>query len=203
MENEKQPNKIKLNSYFYLTICEDNYKRFKQYQQKASSILAEESEEDILKVIPLQESMAKCAASVVLFAAFFLEGWIYEYTVKKLSKSFFDNYLDKLNLVSKWVVVCQLVTGKKFPTDSQAFQGLKALKKARNDLAHPKPTSGPKDAEESLEKEEKEREQLAKNAHEAYQTCKEVMLELDKVENNGRRSEWANQFEALFFKEGV
>lgn len=130
---------------------------------------------------------------------FFLEARIYEYTVKKLSKSFFDNHIDRLRPASKWVIVTRLVTSRDFPTDSQAFEHLKSLYKARNDLVHPKPSTQPEDTEESLEKEEKEREQLIKNAHEAYQTCKEVILELDKVENNGRKSEWAKQVEAILF----
>jgi hypothetical protein len=202
MENEKRPNKIKLDSYFYFTICKDNYKRFIEYEREISLILAGESESLIskkLKVFNPQREMAKCAANVVIFAAFSLEAWIYEYTVKKLSKSFFDNHIDKLRPVSKWVIVTRLVTGRDFPTDSQAFEHLKSLYKARNDLVHPKPSTQPEDTEESLEKEEKEREQLIKNAHEAYQTCKEVILELDKVENNGRKSEWAKQVEAIVF----
>jgi hypothetical protein len=204
MENEGQQKKIKLDSYFYIKICADNYKRFKEYEKEIASILANESESLIskkLKVFNPQREMAKCAASVVIFAAFFLEAWIYEYAVRKFSKSFFDNHLDRLRPTSKWLIVTRLVTGRDFPTDSQAFEHLKSLYNARNDLVHPKPSAQPEDTGESLEKEEKEREQLIKNAHEAYQTCKEAILELDKVENNGKPSEWSKYFEALFFGE--
>ena len=145
--------------------------------------------------------MAKCGATVVVFAAFFLEAWIYEYTVKKFSKSFFDNHVNRLAPASKWVIVTRCVTGRNFPTDSQAYQHLKSLYRARNGLVHPKPSPEPQDAEKVLEKEEKEREQLIRNAHESYQTCKEAILELDKVENNGKSSEWSKQFEAVFFTE--
>ncbi len=205
MENEGQQKKIKLDSYFYLKICEEHYKRLKKYEEQISSILAAEpgSVTSKLEAFQLQKEMAKCGATVVVFAAFFLEAWIYEYTVRKLSKSFFDNHIDRLAPASKWVIVTRLITGRDFPTDSQAFQHLKSLYRTRNWLVHPKPSSEPQDAEKVLEKEEKEREQLVKNAHEAYQACKEVILELDKVENNGKPSEWSKRFEALFFTEGV
>lgn len=205
MENEGQSNRIKLDSYFYLKVCEEHYKLLKEYERKASSTLAEKTESfaSKLEAFKLQEEMAKCGATVVIFAAFFLEAWIYEYTVKKFSMSFFDNHVDRLAPASKWVIVTRCATGRNFPTDSQAYQHLKSLYRARNGLVHPKPSPKPQDAEKVLEKEEKEREQLIRNAHESYQTCKEVILELDKVENNGKASEWSIQFEALFFKEGV
>jgi len=205
MENDGQLNRIKLNSYFYLKICEEHYKRLKEYEEQISSILAEKTESSAskLEAFKLQKELAKSGATVVVFAAFFLEAWIYEYTVKKISKSFFDNSIDRLTPASKWIKVTHRVTGRNFPTDSQAYKHMESLYRGRNWLAHPKPSPEPQDAAKVLEKEEKEREQLVKNAHEAYQACKEAILELDKVENNGKSSEWSKQFEALFFTEGV
>lgn len=71
MENKRQSKKIRLDSYFYFTICRDNYKRLKEYKQKISLILEGKSEAEKLKVFNLQKEMAECAASVVIFAAFF------------------------------------------------------------------------------------------------------------------------------------
>jgi hypothetical protein len=45
-------------------------------------------------------------------------------------------YVDKLEFLSKWVVIPKIVTGKQFPTDSQAFELLGKLKKTRNDIVH-------------------------------------------------------------------
>lgn len=45
-------------------------------------------------------------------------------------------YVDKLDFLSKWVLIPKLITGKDFPTDSQAYELLVKLKKARNDLVH-------------------------------------------------------------------
>ena len=205
MGNEGQQKKIKLDSYFYFNVCQKHYKLFKEYERKVSSTLAKNTESlaSKLEAFKLQKEMAKCGATVVVFAAFFLEAWIYEYTVKKISKSFFEHHVDRLAPASKWVIVTRLVTGRDFSTDSQAFQHLKRLYKARNELVHPKPSPEPQDAGQRLEKEEKEREQLVKDAHEAYKACKEAILELDKVENNGKRSEWSKEFEALFFTEEI
>lgn len=201
MENEGQSNRIKLDSYFYLKICKEHYKLLEEYERKVSSVLANNTESVApkLEAFKLQEKMAKNGAIVVVFAAFFLEAWIYEYTVKKVSKSFFDDHIDRLPPAKKWVKVTRRVTDRDFRTDSKAFQHLKRLYKVRNELAHPKPSPELQDDEKALEKEEKEREQLVKDAYEAYQACKEAILELDKAENNGKSSEWSKQFEAVFF----
>ena len=139
MENKGQSNRIKLDSYFYLKICEEHHKRLKEYERKVSSILAGKTESlaTKLEAFKLQEEMAKCGATVVVFAAFFLEAWIYAYTVKRISKLFYKKCVDRLTPASKWVIVTRRVTGRNFPTDSQAYQHLKSLYEARNGLVHP------------------------------------------------------------------
>ncbi len=130
------------------------------------------------------------SASTVVFAALFLEAFIYDYAAAYFSDTYTNNYLNKLSLVSKWVVIPKLVTGNNFPTEGQAFEHLVKLQKARNDLVHYK--SGPlpdniEEFERVFEKMEKEDEANVVNA---YQTVKEVLTELRKLEGGGEWYIW-------------
>ncbi len=86
-----------------------------------------------------------------LFAAMCLESFIYEYAASNFSDTYAKKYLDKLDLVSKWVVIPRLVLGKEFPKDSQSFEHLKEIRSERNNLVHSK--SRPELTEEAKKQE--------------------------------------------------
>ena len=54
----------------------------------------------------------------------------------KLSKSYLNNYLDKLDPISKWIVIPRDVTGNQINTDESPFQRMKELFRLRNSLVH-------------------------------------------------------------------
>ena len=71
------------------------------------------------------DEIGKLALVVVVFAAFALE-----------AKNYFKNYLDKLDVAAKWIVVPRLVTGDQLPAGSREMQDLAWLVALRNALAH-------------------------------------------------------------------
>ena len=73
---------------------------------------------------------------VTVFSHLFLEATIYDYGATNLSDSYMKKYIDRLNFLSRWVVIPRLVTGKTFPTQSQAYQMLGKVNRARNGLVH-------------------------------------------------------------------
>lgn len=73
-----------------------------------------------------------------LFAAMCLESFIYDYAATNFTDTFVRKYLDKLDLVSKWVIVPKLVLGKEYPRYTQAFKYLRNIKKERDKLVHSK-----------------------------------------------------------------
>jgi hypothetical protein len=62
-----------------------------------------------------------CCITVV-FSTMAAEAAIYDYATEKMSASFVKKYLDRLDLVSKWVVIPQMATGREFPRDKKAGQ---------------------------------------------------------------------------------
>jgi hypothetical protein len=89
-------------------------------------------------ITPLVDELDNHCVITIVFCALAVEGYIYDYAARKLSDSFVDAHLDKLDVVSKWVVVPMLATGKEFPKDTKGFQLLKQLVSNRNFLAHNK-----------------------------------------------------------------
>jgi len=72
----------------------------------------------------------------VVFSALALEAFINHYASQRLSKSYFENYLDKLDLVSKWLVIPRLIHGSQLESGSRAMNSLRWLVSLRNSLVH-------------------------------------------------------------------
>ena len=89
------------------------------------------------EIDPIEAEINNDCCIIIVMSALALEGYIYDYAARNLSDSLVED-VDKLDAIGKWVVVTQLVTGKKFPKDGKAYQLLKQLVGDRNYLAHPK-----------------------------------------------------------------
>ncbi len=89
-----------------------------------------------------------------LFAAMCLEAFIYDYAATNFSDTYVKKYIDKLDLVSKWVVVPKLVLGKEFPRSSRSFSFIRSIKRERDKLVHSKsrPQLSDKERERELAK---------------------------------------------------
>lgn len=89
-------------------------------------------------VSPIEHEMLSHCLITVVFCALAVEGYIYDYAARNLGDSFVESHLDKLDVISKWVVIPKLITGKGFPKDSRGFQLLRQLVTNRNFIAHSK-----------------------------------------------------------------
>jgi hypothetical protein len=149
------------NDYFYLEIVLRYFRTYlklkKQLEEsnfpsiegKIEAILKNMDQENVKNMKEL-ESFANdpmfgifyqlkiCATVTIVFSALCLESLINDYAIIKTSASYFKNYLDKLDTVSKWIIIPKIVTGKSISTDGKAFELLKGIFKARNKLVHPK-----------------------------------------------------------------
>lgn len=73
---------------------------------------------------------------VIIFCALFLETYINDYAIRRLSKNYLECHLDKLDLASKWIVIPRIVTGQQLDKSSKWFRDLSWLISLRNKLVH-------------------------------------------------------------------
>jgi hypothetical protein len=142
-----------------------------------------EFDEDKTGFYNLQNEIFKSAITVIVFSATMLEAYIYDYASRNLTDSFVQNFLDKLDPVSKWVVIPKLITGKELPRDHRWFGLLKRLFQQRNSLAHYKsssPPPKPEDAKAYFRKMVQKETEMVTTAREAIEL---IALLLDEIKD--------------------
>ncbi|MGH9327479.1 MAG: hypothetical protein ACRD2B_12455 [Terriglobia bacterium] len=72
----------------------------------------------------------------VVFAALTLEAFINDYARERLSKGYFENYLDKLDVIAKWIVLPRVILGKQLDPGGSGMNSLRWLVRLRNELGH-------------------------------------------------------------------
>ena len=120
---------------------------------------------------------------VVIFCALSLEAFINDYAINRTSKSYLKNYLDKLDLYSKWVVIPRLLTGSQLDTGAQPMQDLDWLITQRNRLVHFKTETV--EAGKVTTKIRFYNEQVAQKA---LNTVKNVVLALHKIDKRANET---------------
>jgi len=201
MTDKNVNDRVDIKSFLYLRICKEHYDRYEKSCKKFIECQKQVSElrEKGIESIGLErvmvpddiEAMEQSHAIVIVFAAMCLEAFIYDYAAYNFSGKFVKNYIDKLDLESKWVVIPQLVTGKRFDTDSEAFELLVKLVRYRNKLVHAKSKSRP--TYDGLKKSTEgktcgeDRLTMVKNSCKAI---KELLRELDKLDIRKHKPWW-------------
>ncbi len=125
---------ISKTQHYYEIACQANSQAQEYAKKRIGRLPAGTNEiEELLsysKVVYNQSTIA------VVFSAMTLESFINEYSIKSLPKNIFKNHLDKLSLLSKFIITPKLNGGSEMNTDCQEYQDLNWLIKLRNDLVH-------------------------------------------------------------------
>jgi len=154
-----QPDSYRLTGYGNLLwIAERNYFGFKELNPelgivdtKISKVLtdSENPEEPDHPYYDLQIEAHKIEAlrdeqgiTTIVFAALYLEALIYDYAASMIGDAYTNEHLDKLDFVSKWIVIPRIVTSEQPDKGQDWFRRLKQLSKARNGLVHMKSRRG-------------------------------------------------------------
>jgi len=125
----------------YFKLVNDTYSRIKklkrEHDQFQSSLKGKEiSDDDIDFLASRNDAIGELSLIVIIFSAFTLEAYINHYGISRLSRNYFSKYLDKLDLLAKWLVIPRILNGKKLNPGSAAMQDLSWLVSLRNRLAH-------------------------------------------------------------------
>lgn len=74
----------------------------------------------------------------IVFSAMAIEAAAFDLAASQLGDKVATQYLDKMDLLGKWMIVPRLVCGRSLREDGPAVNALRVLIKARNGLVHPK-----------------------------------------------------------------
>lgn len=137
--------------------------------------------------------LAKTSFILVIFTSIAIEAYIYDYAARHLGDSFVRDHLDKLDPVSKWIIVPELVTGKGLSQRQHWHGKLKKVIRARNSITHYKswdPTSlSSVDLQGKLEKSSSEIQQAAEQAVDLLRLLADKISEVDPEE-----TPWAQSY---------
>lgn len=93
--------------------------------------------DDLLyKLVPVEDERDAHAYVACVFTAMYFEAFIYDYAASCLGDKYVKDHIDKLDFMSKWIVVPRLIVGKEMDKEKQAYMVLKQLHKDRNALVH-------------------------------------------------------------------
>ena len=128
------------NKYQYIAVREYNnalrYKSdIKALQDKGTAF----SDEDSFATAKMNAQIEICGVQVIIFCTLAVESYINHYATKRLTKEYLEKYLDQLDLMTKWIVIPRMVTGKQLDPESEAVKNLNALILTRDRLLQSKP----------------------------------------------------------------
>ena len=132
--------RVSLHRHYY-RICLEQHRLYGELDKALTEAsTAPVSEDQISASLEKQEEYYKkreqAAVIGITFAAMCLEAFFYDYAATKLSDTFAEEHLDKLDLTSKLLIVPRLVCGKGIEKSSVVYEKVKRLSKDRNYLVH-------------------------------------------------------------------
>lgn len=151
----------------------------------ADATHADETSALEFELISLETTLAKHSLVVILFSATLLEAYIYDYAARHLSDKFAQEYVDKLDVIGKWVVVPRLATGRELPRGKKWFGLMKTLVKTRNLIAHSKSSELPRtknQAQPYLERIQNKDDQFAQSARQSIELLDLLVAEMSDLD---------------------
>jgi hypothetical protein len=121
-------------TYVYAEMAEEAYEAYQV--EKNKRIPAPATDEFPEERLERDSRMTKLGIKSIVFTAMALEAGVFELAAINLGDETTKEYLDKLDVVSKWFLVPQLICGHSLAEKGPALNNLKTLVKARNLLVH-------------------------------------------------------------------
>jgi len=191
-ENSKATNrKIRFSLHGeYYQICRNHVEEYEEICKEMERHRSSNDEQHIIdmNIASLSEKRERATLIAIVFAAMSLEAFVYDYGADRLSGTFMKNHIDKLELPSKFIVLSRITVGKVFPTDSQAYEGLRKLVKDRNRLVHYKSRAfAAQEPQKLYEYYEEMNIYLEDAMRNAYKTVENILREMDQIHDHQTR----------------
>lgn len=164
--------------YIYAEAAEKGYSEYLIASSELSAIGGAECDE---KVVNLKNSRNIAGLQTILFSAMTFEAAIYDFASVHLGDNYVKSHLDKLDPLSKWLVVLRLVTGLELSKGEAPYAALKSLISARNQLVHSKSEAFDYDrADQQLTKHSEHEINLNAGVHNSFRALVLMSLYWDK-----------------------
>ncbi len=153
----KDPARIGVYHLIFFDICQESYAKF----------------------LDLSCDTLKHGIITIVFAGLCIEAAIYDYAARYLGDNYVKEYLEKMELLSKWIVLPKLIHGKEIRKGKVTYASLKQLIRDRNKLVHVKSEQFNFDDQELIAKLNRKAEQSEMAVHNAYKALILLCLEMD------------------------
>jgi len=167
-------------TFVYADACERGYDDYLSCNERIIEIGEVEYDSE------LSELSRRCdiaGLQIIVFAGMCFESAIYEHAADHLGDAYVQQHIDKLDILSKWLIVLRLVAGYELRKDQAPYCALKALVSARNRLVHSK--SKPLDFEHlhsQLTRANADDEKHVAAGHNAYRALVLMSMDLESAD---------------------
>lgn len=132
----------------------------------------------------LKQNYAKSGIKTIIFSALSLEAGINDYAAWQLGDSYFEKHLSSLDVLSKWIIIPNLICKKSIDKSGPAYCALKKLITARNELVHNKSKNFDLSAPNLMSKLEQRSLNFDANIMNSYRTIVLMSLTMDRLIGN-------------------
>ncbi|HVI52078.1 MAG TPA: hypothetical protein VM661_12770 [Candidatus Sulfotelmatobacter sp.] len=159
--------RINVRQRSYALIAINNYMKFVSKLEERKRILREnsksssESREFYDSVSEIERDMDEYGCTSIIYSAMCMEAAAYDVFAVHLGDGFASDHIDKLDVLSKWMLIIKFIFGADIDKSGKTYFCLKKLISARNKLVHHKSEQLPFGDDaignmfEKMEKEEK------------------------------------------------
>jgi hypothetical protein len=164
-------------AWTYYDIAESAYLKI---LLERKNLIPSHEDEDPTPRLRQRQLLMQLSFQTIVFSAMSCEAAIFDLAAIQLGDDYASKYLDKLDLVSKWVVVPPLICGRSMNTDGPAINALRELTRLRNALVHHKSLPGITEPE-MLKKADKQMRRFFDGTDLSFKTMILLSLELHRV----------------------
>ena len=164
--------------YVYAEASEKGYSEYLKASSEVEAIGNVEYDE---KLEDIKHRRDVAGLQAIVFSAMSFEAAIYDFASVHLGDDYVRDHLDRLDVLSKWLVVLRFVTGVELPKGEAPYGALKSLVFERNRLVHSKSESFDfENQERQFAKVMKRERELEVNVHNSFRALVLMSLYLDK-----------------------
>jgi len=124
--------------HLFSSIIKENHKKMTRLDLRAKKPGQGITKDPEQEINAKEKELAKSAVTIIVFSTMAIEAYIYDYASRHLGDNFVKDHLDKLDTLSKWVIIPELITGKEMPRHENWNELLARMIKTRNLIIHHK-----------------------------------------------------------------